>query len=427
MKQYFSLKPTLILLAIFLTNSVQAATITPNTPDDLAFRNDGMCTLREAIDNANDDAATHSDCPAGSGSDVIDLKAGQTYDLRIIGDFEDGNATGDLDIADDLEISVTAFGGKTTATISGGGDRVLHVEGPDTVTLKYLIIKNGVVDGGSNSECGGGIRAENAALNLINVTVSGNTLAGVGSSGAGICISGGILSLSHSTISNNTLTGASLASLSYSYGGGIGANGSAVSLNNSTVAGNTVIDDRYAGGGGIAAIFDSTLELNNSTISGNIVSNSVSTGATGGGILSSSDDTVSIKNTILSGNRAIGRGSSGEDCDGTLQSYGYNFIAATTSNCIANEAANSGTDKTTQVHSTLNLSPLANNGGPNKTMALGSGSLAIDTGNCFMINSGITKDDQRGSARDAHCDIGAYEYVPLVKTPQIEVPVTGPL
>ena len=35
----------------------------------------GNCSLAEAIDNANDDAATHSDCVAGSGADTITLSA----------------------------------------------------------------------------------------------------------------------------------------------------------------------------------------------------------------------------------------------------------------------------------------------------------------------------------------------------------------
>src|SRR2546421_3120029 len=51
---------------------VPSGIITVNsTADTLA--NDGQCTLREAIINANDDAATWSDCAAGSGTDTIVL------------------------------------------------------------------------------------------------------------------------------------------------------------------------------------------------------------------------------------------------------------------------------------------------------------------------------------------------------------------
>ncbi len=52
--------------------SVSAATI-PVTTTNPVVAADGQCSLIEAIDNANADAATHADCPAGSGADVIEL------------------------------------------------------------------------------------------------------------------------------------------------------------------------------------------------------------------------------------------------------------------------------------------------------------------------------------------------------------------
>lgn len=52
------------------------------------------------------------------------------------------------------------------------------------------------------------------------------------------------------------------------------------------------------------------------------------------------------------------------------------------------------------------LSPLADNGGPNETMALWPGSPAIDAG-----APGCPPIDQRGVARSGNCDIGAYEFV----------------
>jgi predicted outer membrane repeat protein len=51
------------------------------------------------------------------------------------------------------------------------------------------------------------------------------------------------------------------------------------------------------------------------------------------------------------------------------------------------------------------LLPLADNGGPNWTMALQAGSPAIDAG-----AGGCPVTDQRGEAREGACDIGAYEY-----------------
>jgi predicted outer membrane repeat protein len=51
------------------------------------------------------------------------------------------------------------------------------------------------------------------------------------------------------------------------------------------------------------------------------------------------------------------------------------------------------------------LQPLADNGGPTHTMALGDGSPAIDAG----VAAGAPAIDQRGEARDSAPDIGAYE------------------
>src|SRR5512132_4117420 len=51
-----------------------AATITVTTNDPRIIA-DGQCSLIEAIINANNDAATHADCPAGSGADTIVLPA----------------------------------------------------------------------------------------------------------------------------------------------------------------------------------------------------------------------------------------------------------------------------------------------------------------------------------------------------------------
>jgi hypothetical protein len=55
------------------------------------------------------------------------------------------------------------------------------------------------------------------------------------------------------------------------------------------------------------------------------------------------------------------------------------------------------------------LGTLADNGGPTKTIALGTGSSAIDAGGA---NTTCASTDQRGAARpySSGCDIGAYEY-----------------
>jgi hypothetical protein len=74
-KNYIYLISLLVGLTCFLfvnAGLVTAqTTITVNTGSG-AIANDGLCSLPEAIINANN-AATHPDCVTGSGADVINL------------------------------------------------------------------------------------------------------------------------------------------------------------------------------------------------------------------------------------------------------------------------------------------------------------------------------------------------------------------
>jgi len=76
-----------------------AATITVTTTADEydVAPGNGFCSLREAIANANSDALTRVDCPAGTGADTITLTSGFTYALTLVGTTA---TTGDLDISD---------------------------------------------------------------------------------------------------------------------------------------------------------------------------------------------------------------------------------------------------------------------------------------------------------------------------------------
>jgi CSLREA domain-containing protein len=72
---------------------VYDVTKTSDTNDGVCDASD--CSLREAIDNAN----------ACAGAQTINLPAGG-YILTLSGAGEDANATGDLDITDELTILV---------------------------------------------------------------------------------------------------------------------------------------------------------------------------------------------------------------------------------------------------------------------------------------------------------------------------------
>src|SRR5205085_923361 len=61
---------------------------------------DGVCTLREAIQNANDNAQTNPDCAAGSGADTITFDPNTLPPNTVI-----TLAAGELVITDSLTIN----------------------------------------------------------------------------------------------------------------------------------------------------------------------------------------------------------------------------------------------------------------------------------------------------------------------------------
>ena len=70
---YFRIVVSVGLISfIFMpAREVQAASITVNSLLNTTNNADGVCTIREAIINANNDAATWTNCPAGTGAGVI--------------------------------------------------------------------------------------------------------------------------------------------------------------------------------------------------------------------------------------------------------------------------------------------------------------------------------------------------------------------
>ena len=206
-----------------------------------------------------------------------------------------------------------------------------------------------------------------------NLTLNATTISGGRLGSGGGIFNQGMLTLNNSTVSGNSapVDGAS------SNGGGISSVGTAM-LNNSTVSGNIARN-----GGGISSF--GTLTLNNSTVSGN-------TGESGAGLR------VRIGTAIL--NNSIVANNVGGDCDGTLTSAGNNLDSDGSCGLAAPGDIPSGM---------ANLGPLQINApGNTATHALGTGSHAIDAGNC---SGGAITIDQRGVARPqgVACDIGAFE------------------
>ena len=345
------------LHAIPLVNSIVVTT----TDDPVVTSGYGFCTLREAIDNANDPGVdtTGGDCVKGTGNDDITFSPSTTGTITL-------GTNGELPA---ILNTLTIDGTGQNITIDGSLDyQILYVSG--ALTVNDLTIENGASDTGAGIENAG-------TLTVTNSTFLNNS----GQDGGGILSEGGTLTVTNSTFSGNNAFGGA--------GAGIWNHGP-LNVTNSTFYDN---DAAFGLGGGIYSQFG-TVKVTNSTFSGN----TASLGG-GGGILSYG--TATVTNSILAT-------STGGNCSGTIADGGYN---------ISDDGSCSFTG--TSVKNTnplLATAGLANNGGPTETIALQATSPAVDV--IPSGNANCPGFDQRGDPRPAHgfsnCDIGAYELQPTI-------------
>ena len=339
-----------------------AATITVTTTGD-TLTTDGSCSIREAIINANNDAATWPDCAAGSGADTIVLPAG-TITLAIANPFSspcclDADqlaAAGDLDILTEMTIA----GNPAGTTIDGNAlDRIFDIN-PDTDSLPET-------------------PTPSITVNITALTITNGRQ---NQSGAVRINARATVAMDRCTVSNSNAWADD--------GGGIYVfTDGALTLTNSTISGNaSLLLDAGVKSEGSLAVVNSTI-TNNST-SGITPNRGQGLGC--GGIV------CTIRNTIIAGNGAAPRG----DTEGFITSLGYNIIGKTTDNLgnpITVITPTTG-DQIDVGAAAVDLQPLAGNGGPTPTHALGAGSIAIDAGE----SSGAAI-DQRGEARP--CDLAS--------------------
>ncbi len=132
----------------------------------------GDCSLREAVTLANSLA----------GPDRILLPATPVLPLQlsIAGSGENANATGDLDVLDDLEI--IGSGPATTTLVQTTADRVLHTV---MAVDKRLVLRGLTIQGGSSSDGGGLlsqslVTVEDAAFVGNDATFQGGAIAFTG-------------------------------------------------------------------------------------------------------------------------------------------------------------------------------------------------------------------------------------------------------
>ena len=273
---------------------------------------DATCTLRDAVEGAND---------SGDPSDTITFADGLTGTITLT----EGQLTADFG----EELTITDAG-TNEVTISGdtGGDergetRLLYLEPYAEVTLQGLDLEAGYVDGGDKySGSGGAILVNYAGLIVQDSTISGS----YAEFGGAIANLEGIVLLSGSDLTGNGAgaAGGALASTGDKYADeeppdqldaardGNGPRAAADILDGITVTGvdgGTIADNGATLGG---AIFSSgnkydegsadssltTLALNDATIADNGA-------AAGGGTFSKYSDTT-ITDSTITGNEASG-------------------------------------------------------------------------------------------------------------------------
>jgi len=125
----------------------------------------GSCSLREAVSLANS--------LAGPDRILLPATPGVPLQLTIPGTHENANATGDLDVLDDLEIVGT--GVATTLLVQTTQDRVLHTIMPRN---RRLVLRGLTIQGGSATQSGnsqGGALNSQSLTTIEDVAFVGNT------------------------------------------------------------------------------------------------------------------------------------------------------------------------------------------------------------------------------------------------------------
>ena len=368
---------------------ISGLTVTKNRIKSL---NDGKFTL---------DGVTVSGSTGAYGGA---LYAGNDGELEIIDStFENNTATtngGAVYIYNDNDATISGSTFTNNESLGDGG--AIFGEIHYNVTIVDCTIT-----GNSAADDGGGLafyaKKPDNVLSITDTTIDAND---AGDLGGGLKIDAQdplIVSITNSTVSNNTAQ--TDAGILFDEGG------ITATINNSTISANAAL----YGSGGVYIGSGSSLTVNQSTISANSSAGSY-TGTDGGGIqLGDNTSVVTLSGSIVSGNSS---GVAGAADFGLYSSLASDTASITATNSLIGEVDSRITVNGTNNVSSTNpmLGALANNGGPTKTMALLTGSPAIDAGPNPVATFTGNEFDQRGAgyARvvGGLVDIGAFELQP---------------
>ena len=331
--------------------------------------------------------------------------------------------------------SVSPATPNTALDLQGGGGIFNNLGTVNIMNTSGATVITGNIADGAPFGSGGGILSSGGTFNITGATISMNETV---RAGGGIENAAAIMSISGSVLNNNDIsTAGAIATATPGNGGAIHVTGAGsmsivmctadgnvvaneggafwgsgmgtMTVTRSTASNNTALD----GGGLFLQAGGGTLTVNYSTVSGNTATNgggvqpeggtlnltgvtiASNTATTGGG--------VNVLATVVNSNSSLianNSAATGPDFNGAFASAMFTLLEnASGSSGITNAVSGNivGIDPL--------LQPLANNGGPTKTHALGCGSVAINAG-----DPGNASSDQRGVAVSGSArDQGAYE------------------
>ena len=334
-------------LTMTLRDPTGAGAFVVTTLDDTANANDGLISLREAINSANNDPANNA-----------------------------------------ITFAESVFGG-ARKTITLGGSQLTPIFNAGTLSIQAPA--SGVTISGNNTSRVFFVRAS-AVASFVGLTITRGNAGQDAFSGFG----GGIYNLGILTLDSCTVRDSSAAQ-----GGGIYSTasvGNSLTIRNSTLSGNSA---GGVGGGlynanGLTRIESSTITNNQAANNGGWGVASAGNGGTG--------VRTEVSNSIITANQNPDGSGDVEFVGGptnSFQSNGFNLV----NNGNALAAFNAASDLTGP--RTLGLAPLAENGGPTPTHALLVGSPARDSGSTPLTldQRGV----ERPQPFDGQDDRGAFE------------------
>jgi CSLREA domain-containing protein len=412
--------------------------ITVTTSADNTVSN-GLCSLREAIVNANKNSAYYPDCGRGFSADGIFFSnALGTATIALTSALPPVTDSAGLYIDGGADITVSGGGLYQVFIVSTGSltlDRLTVTLGRNfykgggafnsgTLTItNSTFLSNGAGKGGGVYNFGGNLTITNSSFRRNG---AGNNVPG-DNDGGGVYNFGGVLTVTDSNFSQNG---------AYSEGGGIYISSGTATITNSTFSLN---GDQFIYGSGIYAasgtltVTKSTFSSNNANSGGGIfiasgtnanIANSTFSGNTshhGGGIVTLGVTT--IKNSTFSGNGAAGGVGGALSNGGTL--YLYNTILANSTSspdCFSQFGAITGSNNIIELDTAapndcgtaaLAVDPrLGTLTGSPAYFPLLSGSPALNAGDdaiCASVPVNNTSQNGLTRPQGIHCEIGSYE------------------